>query len=220
MDLRQAMRARHAVRRYTDRPVQAEAAAELRAALEAGNNAAGLALQLVLDEPKAFGGARALGQFRGVRNYLAVIGPKGPAGAEACGYWGERAVLRAVQLGLATCWVGLTFSKRAMPVAPGPGQAIHAAVALGYGETAGQSHKVKPIEALTSAAPPFPDWFQRGLEAAQLAPTAMNQQRFRFDLDGQSVLGRAGGPMGEVDLGIAKCHFEIGAGPGAWRWAA
>ncbi|MDR2379647.1 MAG: hypothetical protein LBE08_00465 [Bifidobacteriaceae bacterium] len=219
MPLNQAIRARHAVRRYTDRPLPDEVAADLRATVEEANTAAGLALQLVLDEPKAFGGARSLGQFRGVRNYVAIVGPKAGGGAEACGYQGERVVLRAVQLGLATCWVGMTFSKRAMPVTLGAGQVIYAAVAIGYGESGGHSHKVKPIEALTSAVPPFPDWFRRGLEAAQLAPTAMNQQRFRFGLEDDAVRGYPGGPYGEVDLGIAKYHFEIGAGPDGWHWA-
>ncbi|MDR2253630.1 MAG: nitroreductase [Bifidobacteriaceae bacterium] len=219
MDLHEAIRARHAVRRHTDRRVEDPVAAELRAAVDAANAAADLAIQLVLDEPKAFAGPRALGQFRGVKNYLALIGPKGAQGAEAIGYHGERIVLRAVQLGLATCWVGMTYSKRAMPVSVRPGQEIHAAVALGYGVTAGEGHKPRPIEVFTSAAPPFPDWFRRGLEAVQLAPSAMNQQRFRFDLMGDSVRARPGGPYGQVDLGIAKCHFEIGAGRDGWRWA-
>jgi nitroreductase len=219
MDLNQAIKARHAVRRYTDRAVEGDVAEELRAAVEAANAAAGLALQLVLDEPKCFSGPRTMGQFRGVRNYLAVVGPKGPAGAEACGRLGERVVLRATQLGLNSCWVGLTYNKRAMPITVGPGETVHAAIALGYGVSAGEPHKSKPIEALTSAKPPFPDWFRRGLEAAQLAPSAMNQQKFRFDLEDDAVRARPGGAYGEVDLGIAKCHFEIGAGPEGWSWA-
>ncbi|MDR2372998.1 MAG: nitroreductase [Bifidobacteriaceae bacterium] len=220
MDLNQAIRARHAVRRHTDQPIDAATAQALREAIDQANAAGGLALQLVLDEPKAFAGLRAMGQFRGVRNYLAMVGPAGEAGAEACGRHGERVVLRAVQLGLGTCWVGLTYNKRAMPILIGPGQVLHAAVALGHAEGPAHSHKVKPIEALTSATPPFPDWFRRGLEAAQLGPSAMNQQRFRFDLDPEtnSVSGRVGGPYGHIDLGIAKCHFEIGAGTEGWRW--
>ena len=50
----------------------------------------------------------------------------------------------------------------------------------GYGEGHGVPHKSKPLEALCRTEGPMPDWFRRGMEAALLAPTATNQQKFRF----------------------------------------
>jgi hypothetical protein len=86
-------------------------------------------------------------------------------------------------------------------------------IAIGYGETNGVSHKTKPIEELCSVNGDMPDWFRCGMEAVQLAPTAINQQKFRFELNGNSVKAIAGsGFYTKVDLGIAKYHFEIGAG--------
>ena len=66
----------------------------------------------------------------------------------------------------------------------------------------------------------MPEWFRRGVQAALLAPTAMNQQKFTFTLQGDTVSAKAGtGFYSKVDLGIAKYHFEIGAGTENFRWA-
>lgn len=66
----------------------------------------------------------------------------------------------------------------------------------------------------------MPDWFKSGVEAALLAPTAMNQQKFTFALDGEKVSAKAGkGFYSKIDLGIAKYHFEIGAGKDTFRWS-
>ena len=90
----------------------------------------------------------------------------------------------------------------------------------GYGATQGAGHPVKQPEEVSKADSPVPDWFQRGVRAALLAPTAMNQQKFAFTLQGGSVAAKAGtGFYTKVDLGIAKYHFEIGAGTAQFRWA-
>ena len=54
-----------------------------------------------------------------------------------------------------------------------------------------------------------------------LAPTAVNQQKFRFALVDQNTVkaGTAFGPYAKIDLGIAKLHFEIGAGKENFQWA-
>ena len=68
-----------------------------------------------------------------------------------------------------------------------------------------------------------PTWFAAGVEAARLAPTALNQQRFRFELleDGRTVRARAlpAVSCGKVDLGIARLHFELGANAVSRDWA-
>ena len=48
----------------------------------------------------------------------------------------------------------------------------------------------------------------------------MNQQKFTFTLDGNKVTAKAGmGFYSKIDLGIAKCHFELGAGAQHFQWA-
>ena len=57
------------------------------------------------------------------------------------------------------------------------------------------------------------DWFQKGMEAVCLAPTAMNQQKFFFELkDGTVTAKSLGGFYSKIDLGIAKYHFEVVTG--------
>ena len=59
-----------------------------------------------------------------------------------------------------------------------------------------------------------------GVEAALLAPTAMNQQKFTFALSGNRVSVKAGmGFYTKIDLGIVKYHFEAGAGTEHFVWA-
>ena len=67
----------------------------------------------------------------------------------------------------------------------------------------------------------MPDWFEKGVEAALLAPTAMNQQKFVFVRKGNAVSAKAkAGFYSKIDLGIVKYHFELGAGRDNFHWEA
>ena len=214
MDLLEAVKQRHSVRTYTNRRIEGAVKEELQQFVDHCNNESGLHMQLVLEEPKAFDGFMAhYGKFSGVKNYLAMIGPKDADLDERCGYYGEKFVLRAQQLGLNTCWVGLTYSKIKGAFQVGQGEKLCCVIAIGYGSTQGSSHKSKAIEAVSKTDGVVPDWFRKGVEAALLAPTAMNQQKFEFVLTGNQVSAKAGmGFYSKVDIGIVKYHFELGAG--------
>lgn len=220
MELMEAIRARHAVRAYTDQPIEGRALEALRAEINACNRESGLHIQLVADEEDAFGGFMArYGKFSNVRNYIALVGKKGPGLDEAIGYYGQRVALRAQQLGLNTCWVAMSFSRRKSQCEIAPGEKLVCVLALGYGVTQGVPHKSKPMEDLCQVEGQMPDWFRRGMEAALLAPTAMNQQKFRFTLTEQGVEAKStGGFYSKVDLGIVKYHFEVGAAPEQVNW--
>ena len=221
MDLMEAMERRHAVRSYEDRPIAPETREALQTCIAQCNRESGLHIQLVLDEPRCFGGLLArYGKFSGVKNYIALIGKKSLDLDETCGYYGEKIVLRAQQLGLNTCWVAMTYSKVKTAFQIAPGEKLCLVIAVGYGTTQGAGHRGKRPEEVSKADAPVPDWFHRGVQAALLAPTAMNQQKFAFTLRGDTVAAKAGtGFYTKVDLGIAKYHFEIGAGTAQFRWA-
>lgn len=220
MTLMEAMQARHSVRQYREEALRKEDAALLREEIEACNAESGLHIQLVCGEPKAFSGLLArYGKFSGVTNYIALVGKKGPDLSETCGYFGERIVLRAQQIGLNTCWVAMTYSKVPSAFSAGEGEKLCAVIAVGYGKTQGSGHRVKSVREVTEGEPPFPEWFVSGVEAALLAPTAMNQQKFRFALQGNRVFATAGsGFYTKLDLGIVKYHFAMGAGADAFTW--
>lgn len=221
MNLIEAMNMRHSVRQYKNKPLEAELISALETEIEACNQENGLHIQLVTNEPKAFDGFMArYGKFSGVTNYIAMVGKKGSGLEEKCGYYGERLVLKAQQMGLNTCWVAMTYSKIKTAFTVDSGEKLCVVISLGYGETQGVPHKSKSMNEVTKADGALPDWFKSGLEAALLAPTAMNQQKFSFELTGNQVSVRAGiGFYAKIDIGIVKYHFEIGAGPEHFVWA-
>ena len=224
MTLQEAIVARHSVRQYKNQAIEADKVEQLRAAIDEANRTAGLHLQLVTDEPEAFAhGLAKYGKFSEVRNYIALVCRKGQD--EQLGYHGEHIVLLAQTLGLNSCWVGLTFSKQPDHYTIGPDEQLHGVIALGYGATQGVQHPVKPIEKFYKApSADIPEWFKKGVEAAVLAPTAMNMQKFEFELlpDGRVAARTRFTLMStylKIDLGIVKCHFELGAGRENVRWA-
>ena len=221
MNMTEAMKARHSVRQYKDQPINAETVSALQAEIDACNRESGLHIQLVLNEPKAFDGFMAhYGKFSGVTNYIAMIGQKDPALDEKCGYFGERLVLKAQELGLNTCWVAMTYSKIKTAFTVNKGEKLCVVIALGYGATQGVPHKSKEITEVSKVEGAMPDWFKNGIEAALLAPTAMNQQKFLFVLGNGKVSASPGrGFYTKIDLGIVKYHFEAGAGKDSFSWA-
>ena len=219
----EAIKARHSVRQYTERPIEASQVEALRAEISSINALSGLNIQLVLEEPKSFStGVWKYGKFSGVRNYLVMAGPRGKEAEEKIGYYGEKLVLLAQMLGLNTCWVGLTYAKIPGAFDLRSGDIVHCVISLGYGTIPGVQHPLKPAEEFYEASKPLPSWFVSGLEAALLAPTAINQQKFKFILKEDSkVEARALRSMvgyTYIDLGIAKYHFEVGAGKDTFKW--
>jgi nitroreductase len=216
----EAIQVRHSVRKYLDKPIEAEKIEAIQECLALCNREGGLHFQLVTDEPKAFRNGvdwPKYGKFEGVSNYIAVAAPKGNSGSEVAGYYGERVVLLLQTLGLNSCWVGGTFKKVKEAYSVRQGEELKAVISLGYGTTQGTQHSQKKSFAdVAQALDPVPEWFRKGVDAALLAPTAVNQQKFRFILHDDnrveavarfSLIGYS-----HLDLGIAKYHFEVGAG--------
>ena len=214
------IKARHSVRQYTETPLEEAVIKELEKEIVACNDEGGLHIQLVKNEPKAFNGFMAhYGKFSGVTNYIALIGPKNEGLDEACGYYGERLVLKAQELGLNTCWVALTYKKVPSAFEIRRGEKLALVIAVGYGKTQGAAHKSKTPAEVSNVTEEAPQWFKDGVDAALLAPTAINQQQFKLTLDNGAVEAKAlRGVCAKVDLGIVKYHFEIAAGTENFRW--
>lgn len=217
----EAIKNRHSVRSYSERKIEGDVKDKLQQMIIDCNKESGLNIQLVLDEPKAFDNfIMHYGRFSGVCNYIALVGAKTDDLEEKCGYFGEKIVIYAQMLGLKTCWVGVGYNKTQNAFTVGANEKLCLMIAIGYGNEQGKAHKSKTFEQVCRVNGTVPDWFRRGVEAALLAPTAMNQQQFRFSLDGNKVSVKAGiGFFSKVDLGIAKYHFEAGAGKENFQWA-
>lgn len=220
MNILEAIKERHSVRSYEDRPIPEDTVKKLETFIKECNAESGLHMQLVLNEEKAFDSFLAhYGKFTGVKNYIALIGKKGADLQETCGYYGEKVVLYAQTLGLNTCWVAATYKKIKSAFSIAKGEKLCLVISLGYGKTQGVPHKSKTMSAVVKTKEPWEGWFIKGVEAALLAPTAMNQQKFSFSVDKNVVSVSPGlGFYTKLDLGIVKYHFEIGAGKENFIW--
>ena len=227
MTLQEAIEVRHSVRAYKNEPLAEDVARRLEEEIAEVNQAGHLHVQLIQNEPKAFQGTLAkYGKFRNVTSYLVMAGKKAEDLDERIGYYGEKLVLLAQTLGLNTCWVGLSYRKIPDTYVLEEGEVIKAYIAIGYGETQGVIRKSKTVEQVSNTSDITPSWFKRGVEAALLAPTAVNQQKFSFEYlgmkdDRHQVRAKKGFSLVGytlMDLGIAKYHFEIGAGKDNFDW--
>jgi nitroreductase len=227
MTIQEAILARHSVRAYKEEPLTEDVVKVLENEISQVNQKSKLHIQLILNEPRAFQGTLAkYGMFRNVSNYLVMAGKKAEDLDERVGYYGEYLVLLAQTLGLNTCWVGLSYTKVPGTYVLDEGEKIACYIAIGYGETQGTSHKIKTIEQVSNVSERTPLWFKKGVEAALLAPTAVNQQKFSFEYVGMKdghhqVHAKKGFSMigyTQMDMGIAKYHFEIGAGKENFEW--
>ena len=227
MTILDAIKARHSVRAYKDLSLTEDVVNALEEKIAELDHEGNLHVQLVQNEPKAFQGTLAkYGKFRGVNNYVVVVGQKTDDLDVRVGYYGEHLVLFAQTLGLNTCWVGLSYSKVPGTYVLDEGEKIACYIAIGYGETQGVGHKIKTVEQVSNASDITPLWFKNGVEAALLAPTAVNQQKFSFEYVGMKngqhqVHAKKGFSMigyTKIDLGIAKYHFETGAGKDNFEW--
>ena len=225
MELIEAISERHSVRQYKDAPIEGNIREQLNEYAFLLAEQGDLDIQVLYDEPTCFDSRLAhYGKFENVKNYVVIAGKKDATLDERAGYYGELFVLKAQCLGLNSCWVALTHGKSMAHLKEGEKEVI--VIALGYGKTKGNPHKNKATSSLAPDYETGPDWFRRGVEAAMKAPTAVNQQKFSFEYAGTSegrprVRARKGFSMigyTQLDMGIVKCHFEIGAGRNDIEW--
>jgi hypothetical protein len=191
------------------RPIEESKREELNTCIKEANEESHLSIQVFYDEPKCFDSFMAhYGKFTNVGNYIAIVGNK--SDQEKAGYYGEKIVLKCQEMGLNTCWVAMTHGKSQAKIKKG--QKLLILISLGYGDTQGVAHRSKSIKEL-SHADEETEWFTKGMEAVCLAPTAMNQQKFLFELKNGVVTAKSlGGFYSKIDLGIAKYHFEAVTG--------
>lgn len=206
---------RHSVRAYLKKDIEQNLINEINRDIEEYNNIGDLHIQFITNEPNAFGKSilADFGKFRNVNNYIVMIGKKCDNLDEKIGYFGEKLVIKAQSLGLNTCWVGGTYSKKNAKYDIKEDEKLVCVIAIGYGENYGKERKLKSISSVASSDVEMPDWFLKGVRFALLAPTALNQQRYKITLKENKVkIVSKVGFYTKVDLGIIKYHFELGAG--------
>ena len=241
MDIVEAIEKRISCRAFTDDPIEPEKLETLAHEIKLINEESGLHFQLYV--PAEDGSNISLSMKMFADNppcYAALAGPAGAVPEEKLGYYGERLVLLATQLGLGTCWVAGTFDRSATTVELAPDEALHDVVPLGYVPEkmplkqrtirAGIRARSKKAEAMWQgpvALDQAPEWIAACIEAVCKAPSAVNEQPVVFVQDApdapiRAELSREKSGMEYTDLGIAKYHFEQVAAAcgvkGTWQW--
>jgi len=173
------------------------------------------------------------GKIKCARAFVAFIGDMTDARVqEKAGYIGEGIVLEATAMGLATFWVGGFFRPEVVaslielkanekvlgitPVGYAPEhQTLEERLMTGFGST----YRRRPLSALVTGLneSQWPDWIRKALEAARLAPSAINRQPWSFHVEPDSITVsvRTKGPEFTVskrlDCGIAMLHIDAAA---------
>jgi nitroreductase family protein len=237
------LKSRHSVRAFRHDPISPDAVKALKAEMTMTNtHEAGMHFTLVFDDDNPFRGfSKSYGVFNNARNYLAVIADTSfPDAMERAGYFAQRFVMRALELGLGSCCVGGTYNPDRINLQMRVDWKLLFVVVFGYPLDRERllaramrgfihRHDRKPedffkgtTEDLSQARAHYP-WIDMMLEAVACAPSSLNKQPVRISLSKEgdprqltaSVDDR--NPKNLVDLGIAK--FNAGAvAPGIWEW--
>lgn len=218
MDIKEAIYARHTVRKFQDKPLAEDVVKALQTRIEKVNKEHQVNIKLVTNESVPVWGVMKFFMTKGLKNYLVLLGPDRADIEESLGYCGIDIALYAQTLGLNTWWVGGTYSKNSASKDV-EGSVINGIIALGYGQVQGVPHKSKAFEDVCQYEGAMPEWFKQGVEAALLAPTAMNKQKFMITgKDNEVSISCDNGKWSGTDLGIVKYHFEVGAGKDNFQW--
>lgn len=173
------------------------------------------------------------GKIKGATALAAFVGAMdSPQVNEKLGYLGESLILEATSMGLDTCWVGGFFRPEvaAELVQARPGEQVLAVTPLGYARESisleekimtgfGRTHRRKPMAELVSGLEQasWPAWVKKALEAARMAPSAVNRQPWRFKVAEDNItvavdsIKDTYGIAKRLDCGIAMLHLELGA---------
>jgi len=210
----EAIKARHSVRSYKPDMIEPEKVIQLRAKITELNDESGLDLQFIEDVGATYN--KFMTRIAGLGSapsVIACVGKDTKDLDEKVGYYGEKLVLFSQTIGLNTCWTG-TFNRKNIAAKVAPDERLVIAIAIGYGKDQGRTRKSKTADQVIEANGDRPEWFDKGVEMALLAPTAINQQKFVIKLtdDEKVEFIDKGGVLSKVDIGIVKCHFEIGSG--------
>jgi len=239
------IRSRTSVRDYTSEGIPPEARLELESACSSlvhGPLGTSCRFLLVESSRAGVGPAAALGTYgmiRGARTYLAGAARRGPADQEDFGFLFEELLLKATDLGLATCWLGGTFHRGGFAAAAGVAadEVMPAVSPVGLPparrslrdsavRTLAGSRRRKPWGELffdggflTPLPPEGAGPYREALEMVRLAPSASNKQpwrllrrdgSFHFYLRRTPGYGKvAGNDLQRLDIGIAMAHFQL-----------
>ena len=208
---------RHTVRKYLDKPLDADLVGLLNTRIEQNNELYDLTFKLVTNESDGISSLAKIMSNNTVQNYIILAGKDSSDSDENIGYCGADLILYAQSLGLNTWWCGGMFNgKNALKHLDDKNVRVNGVIAIGYGKTQGVPHKSKTADQVSHYKGKAPEWFNAGIQALLLAPSALNRQPY---IGNKVSFKVKSGPLSQVDLGIGKYFFELGAGKSNFEWS-
>ena len=235
----ETMLTRKSVRTYDPRPLEAETVAALQAFAEAVEAPFGVPVTFVFLDAAAQGLSSPV--LTGEPMYVAGKVGKVPYGDVAFGFAMEQLLLYAWSLGVGSVWIGGTMKRELFEQAAGlgDGERMPCVSPLGYpaakkslretvmrrgvgadGRIPGEKLFFEGDFERPLAGKALEPWSEV-LELVRWAPSAVNRQPWRLVLrDGafhfylkhdKGYVSDKVGDMQKIDLGIALCHFVLGA---------
>ena len=206
MDVKEAMDQRISLRAYDQKPIEQEKLSQLQEAIDVANSqmaevAPDHPAILTIEGPHLEDGTSVHMKNRSIVGpiYHYVAGYCEDAIArELIGYYGEKIVLLATQLGIGSCWIAETMDWKTLARDEFNGLKLGIIISLGYApekiplkqegiRTAIRLRTKKPAQIMTANGAPtepeqMPEWFNRGINAVLACPTAINKLPVVFDL--------------------------------------
>ena len=218
MDIKEAMSQRHMVRKYLDKKIPDDIVKKINERIEINNKRYNLNMKLMLNNDTGVSSIIKLILARGVNNFIILAGDNSPDLEEKLGYSGADIMLYTQTIGLNTWWVGGTYNRGVSKYVDN--KKVTGIIAIGYGQTQGVPHKSKTVEEVSKYKNTIiPSWFIAGVDAALLAPTALNKQDFMIIGNGNKVsIECDNGIFTGSNVGLIKYHFELGAGKENFEW--
>lgn len=211
---------RHTVRKYLDKPLDMDLIGLLNNRIKQNNELYDLTFKLVTNNADGLSSLARLMSNNSVQNYIILAGKDNSDLDKKIGYCGADLILYAQSLGLNTWWCGGMFNgKNALKHLDNKAVRVNGVIAIGYGKTQGVPHKSKTADQVSHFKGDAPGWFKSGIKALLLAPSALNRQLYIVNGEGNKVsLKVKNGTFSQVDLGIGKYFFELGAGKSNFEW--
>ena len=188
--------------------------------IERNNCVYNLTFKLITNNSDGLSSLARLMSNNSVQNYIILAGKDNSDLDKKIGYCGADLILYAQSLGLNTWWCGGMFNgKNALKHLDNKAVRVNGVIAIGYGKTQGVPHKSKTADQVSHYKGKAPEWFKSGIKALLLAPSALNRQPYIVNGEGNKVsLKVKNGTFSQVDLGIGKYFFELGAGKSNFEW--
>ena len=224
----EAIKKRTSRRAYTGQSLLQGDLDGLTSLVESINQESGLRLVFLDQSSELFSGFKtSYGMFSNVTSVLCIVGSKSLKNLEVlAGYYGEFFLLECVSRNLGTCWIGGTYNKKSTEKVLGLSGDEELLIVISVGRVNDEkTFKEKMISSLGKNKQSFeellqmsdgttPDWVIAGIEAARLAPSAVNKKPNGYAWEGgvlQAFNTKPSHSYKKIDLGISLAHFELGA---------